>query len=205
MRKPVIGIVGGIGSGKSFVSAEFARHGGHVIAADPLGHEALRQAHLRDRVVERWGKETLDASGEIDRRALGRIVFANPKELRALEAITYPYIEERVAQEIAKAESDPTVRFVVLDAAVMLEAGWADRCDHIVYIDVPREVRLDRLMKHRGWTEAELARREANQMPLEEKRRNADAIIDNQGDGSDIGPQVERLLKQWEVPANGRR
>ena len=201
MPKPVIGLVGGIGSGKSFVAADFVRHGGYLIAADPLGHEALRQPHLRDRVVHRWGKETLDASGKIDRRALGRIVFANPMELRALEAITYPYIEERVAQEIAKAESDPAIGFVVLDAAVMLEAGWADRCDHIAYIDVPREIRVERLMKHRGWTEAELARREANQMPLDEKRRHADAIIDNRGDGSDIGPQVERLLKQWKGPA----
>ncbi|MFO0863933.1 MAG: dephospho-CoA kinase [Gemmataceae bacterium] len=199
MGKPVIGIVGGIGSGKSFVAAEFARRGGRLISADPLGHDALRQPHLRDRVVERWGRKVLDATGDVDRRALGRIVFPDPKELRALEAITYPYIEQRVAEEIAKAEADPAVRFVILDAAVMLEAGWSNRCDHIVFIDAPREVRLARLIQTRGWTEAELARREANQMPLDEKRRHADGLIQNGGDGEGIRSQVERLLRQWKV------
>jgi dephospho-CoA kinase len=199
MGKPVIGIVGGIGSGKSYVAAEFARRGGHLISADPLGHEALRQPDLRARVVERWGSHVLDAAGEIDRRALGRIVFPEPKELKALEAITYPYIERRVAEEIAKAEADPQIRFVLLDAAVMLEAGWAHRCDRIVFVDASREVRLDRLMKHRGWNEVELARREANQMPLAEKRRHADSILQNEDDGNDLGPQVEQLLHRWGV------
>jgi len=198
-HKPVIGLVGGIGSGKSFVADAFVRRGGRLIAADPLGHEALRQPELRQRVVDRWGTIALAASGEIDRSVLGRIVFADPNELRALEAITYPYIQRRVTEEIAKANADPDVRFVVLDAAVMLEAGWATQCDHIAFIDVPRQVRLDRLQKYRGWSEAELDRREANQMPLEEKRRYADAVIDNRGDASVLSPQVERLLAAWNL------
>src|SRR2546423_6582366 len=88
-RPWVVGLIGGIGSGKSRVAAEFARRGARVIAGDQLGHEALRQPDVKARVVERWGRDILDADGEVDRRKVARIVFANATELRALEAIVF--------------------------------------------------------------------------------------------------------------------
>src|SRR5207237_2027324 len=100
-------------------------------------------------------------------------------------------------EEIAKARERPEVRFIVLDAAVMLEAGWHDVCDHLVFIDSPREVRLQRLRDGRGWSAQEVQDRENAQMALAEKRRFADAVVDNSAGPGEIGPQVERLLAGW--------
>src|SRR3954470_996810 len=143
-RTPVIGLIGGIGSGKSRVAAEFVRHGARVVSGDQAGHEALRQPELRSRVLERWGPEVLDEKGEINRRRLGAMVFADPAELRALEALVFPWIERRLRAEIDAAAHEG-VPLVVLDAAVMLEAGWDKVCDRIVYVHTPREQRLQRL------------------------------------------------------------
>src|SRR5207248_1584443 len=163
---PVIGLVGGIGAGKSRVSAALARRGGRVVAGDPLGHAALRQPAVKDRVVARWGRGVVGPDGEIDRRAPGAVVFADPAERRALEAIVQPWIGERLREQIAKAHADPAVSFVVLDAAVMLEAGWEGACDVLVCVHAPRAVRLARVAAQRGWSAGEAAAREQAQIAL---------------------------------------
>lgn len=196
MRKPVLGLIGGIGSGKSVVAEEFARHGARIISGDRLGHEALRQPGIRERVVQRWGSDVLDGQGEVDRRKLGAIVFADDAERKALENIVFPFIEEGIRSEIEKAQNDPAVKLVVLDAAIMLEAGWNNVCDRIVYVDSPRALRLERLARQRGWTEKEVARREQAQMSLEEKAARADVKLDNSGSRAQTARQVEDLLKQ---------
>jgi dephospho-CoA kinase len=190
-RLPVVGIVGGIGAGKSLVADALARRGGHLIPADQLGHEALRQEDVKRVVVERFGPAVLDEGGAVSRRRLGARVFGDEAERRALEAIVFPYIGRRVGEEIARAAGVAGARFVVLDAAVMLEAGWAGACDRILFVDAPRDVRLARLRATRGWTEEELRRREAAQLPLEEKRRRADAVIDNAGTPAALEAQVD--------------
>src|SRR4051794_41100098 len=96
----VIGLIGGIGSGKSRVAAEFARRGAKVISGDELGHEALRQPEILDRIVRRWGRDLLNEKGEVDRRRLGAIVFADVKELRLLEALVHPWIGKRLREEV---------------------------------------------------------------------------------------------------------
>src|SRR5438105_3251594 len=93
MPKPVLGLIGGIGSGKSVVAEELARRGARIVSGDRLGHEALRQPDIRERIVERWGRGVLDAAGEIDRRKVGAIVFGEERERKALENIVFPYIE----------------------------------------------------------------------------------------------------------------
>jgi dephospho-CoA kinase len=195
-RKPVIGLVGGIGSGKSRVAAALAARGGRLIAADPLGHEALRQPAIRARVAERW-PTVIDPDGEVNRRRLGRIVFADAAELRTLEALVFPWIEDRVREEMKKAAADPAVAFTVLDAAVMLEAGWNDVCDRVVYVQTPRELRLARLREQRGWTADDVAARERAQLPLTEKAARADAALDNAGPPEDLARQVDALLRRW--------
>jgi dephospho-CoA kinase len=196
---PTLGIIGGIGSGKSVVADALQALGGHLIAADQLGHEALQQADIKAQLVKRWGKQILDENGEPDRKCIGAIVFADPKERRALEAIVFPYIENRIADEIAAAQARPDEKFIILDAAIMLEAGWDQQCDHIIFVEAPREVRLARLKEKRGWDEAKLLRREAAQMPLEEKRRHADAVIVNDESPVKVADQVQRLLLQWRI------
>jgi len=194
-----LGIIGGIGSGKSVVADAMQAFGGHLIAADQLGHEALQQADIKAQLVKRWGKQILGENGEPNRKRIGAIVFTDPKERRTLEAMVFPYIENRIADEIAAAQSRPEEKFIILDAAIMLEAGWDQQCDHIVFVEAPREVRLARLKEKRGWDEAELARREAAQMPLDKKKRRADAVIVNDESPVKVAGQVQRLLLQWRM------
>ena len=195
-RKPIIGLIGGIGSGKSLIAAEFARHGGKIVSGDQLGHEALRQPEIRDAVLARFGREIAGTDGEIERRKLGRIVFGEISQRRALELLVFPYIERRIREEIETANGDSKVPFIVLDAAIMLEAGWNNVCHWIVYSDVPREIRLQRLQQQRGWSEKEVAAREAAQMNLTEKKARADFVIDNASTPEQTAIQVTRLVEQ---------
>jgi dephospho-CoA kinase len=199
--KPILGLIGGMGSGKSYVAGELARHGGRIISGDILGHEALRQPDIKEKLVARWGRDVLDQDGEVDRRKVGRIVFADPAERKVLEALSFPWIERRFREESEKAQNDPAVKFVILDAAIMLEAGWNRVCDRLVYVDSPRALRLQRLSQQRGWTEKEVEAREQAQLPLEEKRRCADAVIDNSGDSATTARQIADLLQQWSLNA----
>jgi len=198
--KPVIGLVGGIGSGKSSVAAEFARQGAAVISGDKLGHEALRQPEIRAKVIEAFGPKIVVATGEIDRKKLGAVVFSDVGKLRNLEKIVFPYIEKSLREQIAAAQSDPTKLYIVVDAAVMFEAGWNGFCDKIVYVDAPREKRLARLAEQRGWTEAEIEARSQAQLSLDDKASRADATIDNAGPPGSLVSQIAQLLTTWRIP-----
>src|SRR5947209_4925672 len=178
-QKPVVGLVGGIGSGKSRVAAEFARRGARVISGDGLAHEALRRPEVREGIVRRWGRDLLDEHGEVRRPRLGAIVFGDEAERKALEALVHPWIKGRIRAEVEAARADPGVPLVVLDAAIMLETGWAGVCDRLVYVEAPREVRLRRVAEQRGWTDGEVAAREGAQLPLTEKASRADHVLDN--------------------------
>jgi dephospho-CoA kinase len=197
--KPVIGLVGAIGAGKSTAAKCFATRGGHVIDADALGHEALRQPEIVAALIKRWGKRVQKDDGALDRREIGRIVFASAAERNALEATVFPYIGERTRQEISAAQANPAVSFVLLDAAVLLEAGWGELVDRLVYVDAPREVRVARLAARSAWTENELGAREAAQWPAERKKAQADAVILNDAGPAELQEQVDRLLARWEL------
>lgn len=198
--KPVLGLVGGIGAGKSTVAAALARHGGRILAGDPLGHEALEQPDILARVTEIWGdRGILTAAGKVDRKKFGRIVFPSPVERSRLEHLVHPYIEKRIREEIDKAVADPAVKFVVLDAAIMLEAGWDGVCDKLVFVDAPRAVRLARVQQQRHWTDQDLANREAVQMPADKKKERADVVVDNGGSAEATVAQVDEFVRSWKL------
>lgn len=197
MGAPVIGVIGGIGSGKSVVAAELTRHGGVLIRGDQLGHEALRQPEVKDQLIARWGQQVLDADGDIDRKRVAAIVFADSHERKALEAIVHPYIGRRIREDIDAARQRPEVRLIVLDAAILLEAGWHGVCEHLLFVDSPRDIRMARLNQQRGWSVHEVEEREKAQMPLAEKRRRADAVIDNRTGPDAIAVQVRDVLQRW--------
>jgi dephospho-CoA kinase len=199
--KPVIGLVGGIGAGKSLAASALARRGGAVIDADRIGHEVLRRPDVLAALTARWGPRVVRADGTPDRRAIAGIVFADPAERTALESIVFPHIGAGVRERVAAAKDDPESRFVVLDAAVMLEAGWHGACDKLIYVDAPRDVRLRRLAARSGWSAADLAAREAAQMPAAEKMARADAVVANDGTPDDLQARLDRLLTEWGIPA----
>jgi dephospho-CoA kinase len=176
-----LGLVGGIASGKSVVADCFRDLGALVLDADQAGHEVLREPDIVAALRQRWGDRVVDPAGQISRRAVAQIVFAsgNEAEKRFLENLTHPRIQMRLQQEMAKALAQtPPPRVAVIDAALLFEAGWDKLCDKIVYIDAPRDARLERAVR-RGWSAEQLAAREAAQMPLEEKASRSHILIRN--------------------------
>jgi dephospho-CoA kinase len=121
------------------------------------------------------------------------------KERRALESIVHTWIKQRRREELMKVRGRPDVPLVVVDAAIMIEAGWDDVCDELIFIDVPRSIRLERIKRERGWREKEVEAREQAQMPLTEKARRAQNIVNNAGSLDDLGHQVDALLARWGI------
>ena len=176
--------MGGVASGKSLAANMLVGLGAGLLDADRAGHAVLAEDDdVRNALRQRWGDAVFAPDGSVDRAAVAERVFAEGDEARAdrefLEGLTHPRIRRRLhdLRDKHAAEDKPAA---VLDAALLLEAGWNDIADIVVMIDAPREVRLARA-RRRGWTEAEFARREAAQWPVEQKRRLADAVISNDG------------------------
>jgi dephospho-CoA kinase len=179
----VVGILGGIGSGKSEVSRGLSKHfKTFLIDADRVGHDVLGIPTVQDDIRQAFGDSVFDRA-EICRKSLAQKVFGSElhhkQALIELEKIAHPEIRRQVEKQIADIPHETDV--VVLDAAVMLEAGWNDLCDTIVFVDTPFETRLKRVEENRGWTADELRRREASQVSLEDKRAVSEFIVDNSG------------------------
>lgn len=177
----ILGLVGGIASGKSLVAGCFRDLGALVLDADKAGHEVLREPDVSAALKNRWGDRVIDASGQISRREVAKIVFAsgNQAEKQFLEQLTHPRIQMRLQQELARAQAAPEPpRVVVIDAALLFEAGWDRLCDKIVFVDAPRDVRLERAVA-RGWSTEQFAAREAAQLPADEKRSRSHLLIRN--------------------------
>ena len=197
----VIGIVGGIASGKSLVTESLRELGACVLDADRIGHEVLREGEVRTAVRNRWGDAVFDADGEVDRRAVARIVFtkspAGKRELAFLEALVHPWIGQRLQEQIREL-AEQGCPAVVLDAALMIKAGWDRYCDFVIFVDTPKEQRLERA-RTRGWSEEEFDAREDAQESLDRKRNRADLVIDNAGSPQRTVAQVQRL---WDSHLN---
>jgi dephospho-CoA kinase len=179
-----IGLVGGVASGKTLVAQCFAELGAGVLDADRAGHEVLAEdAVVQAALVERWGPSILAADGSIDRTAIAGHVFGAGsgagEERRFLETLLHERIRRRLEAQRNKfvLEGRPAV---VLDAPLLLEAGWGPLCDLLVMVDSPRDARLARA-RQRGWSSDDFARRESAQWPVDEKRRAAHVLLTNDG------------------------
>jgi len=190
---PVIGLTGTVGAGKSAVAAKLGARGAVVIDADAVGHETLRRPEVAAQVEARFGTGVLDAEGAVDRRALGRVVFADPSARRDLETLVHPPMFEAFERAIADAERGDAP-FVVLDAAILLETGWDRACDLVVFVDAPRPLRLERVGTSRGWTDEQLRARESAQWPGERKKSRADYVLLNDGSSTALDEAVDRLV-----------
>ncbi len=184
-----IGLVGGVASGKSLAAKALADLGATVLDADRTGHAVLAEdPDVRKALVVRWGPGILSADGKVDRAALALRIFADNETGAAdrefLEEQLHPRIRQRLIRERgqAAAAGKPAV---VLDAPLLLEAGWGPMCDFILMVDSSRELRLQRA-KARDWTEAEFDRREAAQWPVDEKRRHANIVVPNRGSADEL-------------------
>lgn len=192
--KKVIGLIGGVGSGKSEAARIMASLGALVIDSDRLGHDVLREPEVIQTLRDWWGEGVLGSDGAIDRKALGRLVFSDPERLAKLEGLVHPRIEERRAEIMDRHAEDSTVRFFVLDAPKLIEAGLQRLCDAIVFVDADDRTRRERVRATRGWNEAEWRRREASQLPLDEKRAIADHVLTNQEGVERLRADITRML-----------
>ncbi|HMO37565.1 MAG TPA: dephospho-CoA kinase [Gemmatales bacterium] len=182
---PVLGLVGGIGSGKSYISHMFAQLGAVVVDADRIGHEVLLRPEIVQAIRDVWGDAVLEPSSGtlpvISRKQLGKMVFSDPAAKARLEAIVHPSIHQTILKQIAEAAENPANRLVILDAAILLETGWKNACQAVIFVEASEETRLKRVAS-RGWDTEELHRREASQWPLEKKKLLAQHILPNEDD-----------------------
>ena len=192
--KPIIGITGGIGAGKSTVAGILRELGCLVVDSDDLARQALPDPTVVETLVQWWGREILDPQRQIDRRAVAKIVFARPNERKRLESVVHPWIEKRRLAMFAAAPD--TAPALVIDAPLLVEAGIDEQCDAVVFVNSDRSTRLDRLAQNRGWSDQELNQREKSQLPLDAKRTRADYVIDNDGDLTSFTEQIRRTLHE---------
>jgi dephospho-CoA kinase len=192
--KPVIGILGGIGSGKSAVAAEFAKLGCEVIDADKIAHELLDQPEVRQQIVGLFGEGILDSAEKIDRKKLADIVFADAQRLASLNNIIHPLVLKRAEELIDLYKHRAGVKAIVLDIPLLAEVGWAKRCDKLIFVDCQRQIRIDRVKKMGVFDENQIKIRENFQISLDKKARLADNVVDNNSDFSALVRQAANIF-----------
>ena len=195
----VIGLTGGIGSGKSTVSQFLAELGAVILDADKVGHKAFKPAtELWREVVAAFGRQIVTPGGNIDRKKLGEIVFGNPESLSRLNQIMHPRIYERVKAQIEDYRQQG-VAVVVLEAPLLVEAGWTSLADE-VWVTVASEATvLKRLKGRMGLSEEESLARLRSQLPSEERINQADVVIDTECDLDEVRAKVRELWKRFQA------
>lgn len=193
----VIGLTGGIASGKSTVAGQMHELGAHVIDGDRLGHRVYEPGTAGfQKVVNAFGHDIVGKDGTIDRRVLGGKVFGAPDQMARLSEITWPEIRKLAAQEIADLKRKDRDNAIVLEAAVLLEAGWQDLVDEVWVVTVKVATAAERLMTRNGLSEEQAMSRIQSQMSTRERLEHADVRIDNSGSLEELRRRVER---QWKL------
>jgi dephospho-CoA kinase len=189
----VIGLTGGIGTGKSEVARILQGLGAVVINADQVGHEAYKpHSEAWQEVVKTFGEEILQPNGEIDRKRLGGLVFSDPEQLAKLNRVMHPRMAQMVAHHIEYLRGQG-VQVVVVEAALLFEAGWDVLVDEVWSTDSPIDSIIQRLRARNGLSEAEIKRRMSSQMSKEERLERSDVIIGNAGDMASLESTVQSL------------
>ena len=192
----VVGLIGGVASGKSFVASCFEELGAYRIDADRVAHEVLQDESVIKQIVDLWGIGLLNQAGQIERSELAKTVFSDTDRgnLDRLEAIVHPEIRSRIQREIDTLRASGKSDILVLDIPLLFEGDYQQQCDHVVFVEANQSVRQQRA-KRRGWPEGELERRESRQLSVEEKKLRADVVIDNSESKSSTANQLADFLK----------
>jgi dephospho-CoA kinase len=191
----LVGLTGGIATGKSTVSNMLQGLGAEIIDADQLARQVVEPGQPAWReIVEEFGRDVLTPDGTLDRKKLGAIVFANPEQRKRLEAITHPAIRARVKARVDELAARGFAGIVFYDAAILIEALGHQDMDRIVVVMTDEATQVARLRGRDGTDDAEGRRKIASQMPLAEKAKLADYVIDNSGDREATAEQVRRVF-----------
>ena len=193
-KKPVIGILGGIGSGKSTVAAEFAKLGCKVIDADRITHELLDEPAVRKKIVACFGEVVLESDKKVDRGKLSEIAFASGDKLAELNNIIHPLALARAEQLIEQYNRLCPVKAILLDMPLLMEVGWHKKCDNLIFVDCVRQLRLKRAPKMGLFDQNQLEIRENFQISLDNKADIADNTICNSSDFTALARQVAKVF-----------
>ncbi|MBA7636728.1 Dephospho-CoA kinase [subsurface metagenome] len=194
VRKPIIGILGGVASGKSSVAAELAKLGCGLIDADKIAHELLDGQNVKEEVINSFGRAVLDHTGKINRRKLADIVFADGDKLSTLNRIVHPLVLARAERLIEQYNRQQQVRAIVLDMPLLVEVGWDKRCDRLIFVDCKPQIRLKRAKKMGLFDKNQLKIRENFQISLDKKAAIADNAVDNNSGFSALAKQVADIF-----------
>jgi len=187
----LVGLTGGIGSGKSTVSEMLAARGAEIVDADVITREVQRPGSpVIDKIVERFGDSVVDSHGALIRPALAEIVFSDADALRDLNGIVHPAVAKEMNRRVEDARTTGTI--LVLDIPLLTENPRKGLQGKIV-VDVPPDVQVERLVRYRGFSEDDARARISKQASCEERLKDADFVVDNSGDVEDLDPQIERL------------
>ena len=193
-KKPIIGLLGGIASGKSTVAAELGRLGCKVIDADKIAHEFLDKKKVKNKVAELFGPDILSTSGKIDRAKLADLAFSDPAKLASLNKIIHPLVSRRTQQLISRYKKQKRPRAIILDMPLLLETGWQKKCDRLIFVDSKTTLRLERAKKMGFLNENQLKIRENFQISLDNKAALCDNTINNNSDFSALAKQVKDIF-----------
>lgn len=194
--KPIIGIAGGIGSGKSFVARLFGELGCFVIDSDELVRLAYQETAVRKTLRRWWGDVVFRPDGEINRSEIARRIFSDPAEKQRLEQLLHPLANSKRDRLMESVENISQVLAYVWDTPLLFETDLNRQCDAVVYVEAPLEARLARVAETRGWGGDELARREKLQLPLDKKQELSDYVIRNTADAGETRSQVREVLSR---------
>ena len=192
----LIGLTGNLGSGKTTVARIFAKLGAFVIDADAIAHEQLkRTGKAFSKVVRSFGKEIV-LNGEIDRQKLADIVFQESKKLKQLTSIVHPIILKEVRSRINTLKKGSKTRMVVIDAPLLIEAGWNRWVDYVIVVKATREQQVQRIMAQRPMKRKDIMRRFRMQLPVIKKINMADMVIDNRKTLKETEKQARIIVKR---------
>jgi dephospho-CoA kinase len=192
--KPIIGIIGGIGSGKSYVAKLFGELGCLVIDSDAAVRQGYDDPTIQKTLSDWWGDSVFQPDGKVNRSAIGARVFSNKEELRRLEELMHGWVAIQRDRAMSAAPAD-TVAFI-WDSPLLLEKGLNNQCDAVIYVDAPLSERQRRVKSQRSWEPQEIIQREKLQFPLDKKRKIADYVLVNSQEAADFRSQVRQLLSR---------
>jgi dephospho-CoA kinase len=194
--KPIIGISGGVGSGKSHIARLFGELGCAVIDSDAQVKAAYSDPSVLAKLREWWGDSMVTADGLPDRKAIAQKVFSDENERKRLEGLLHPQVARLRDQEMEALAKNTSIVAFVWDTPLLFEAGLSGKCDALLFVDTPLEIRQQRVSQTRGWSPEELLRRENLQWPLDRKRQISDYVIQNTADAGDARDQVRDVLSR---------
>ena len=193
-NKPIIGLTGGVGSGKTTVAQQFAKLGCAVIDADELGHELLTRQDIIQQLKKWWGLKVLGHDGQVRRDAVGAIVFQEDQELKKLTDLLHPLIAGKEKELLESYNHDPEVVAIVLDVPLLFESGQDKWCDFTIFVEAEDEIRYERVKKRKKWEVETTKKVQKKHLALDMKRKLSDHIVRNNSSIPDLAEQTAKIF-----------